>query len=77
MRTIHRAETTKKRDGRTPHPYNLRAAVEDFECKYIRNILELASWDMQKTAWMLNIRRTTLEAKMEKYQIVRAENIRF
>jgi hypothetical protein len=51
------------------HPYNLRLAVEHFECGYIQNILVLTEGDLAKTARMLGITRQTLVRKMKKYDL--------
>ena len=51
------------------HPYNLRQAIERFERKYIRNILELTRWDRWKTAEMLGIAPDTLTAKIRRYHL--------
>jgi DNA-binding NtrC family response regulator len=50
------------------HPYNLRYAVERFECEYVQNILVLTAGDKTQAAQMLGIRVRTLERKLQKYQ---------
>ncbi len=51
------------------HPYNLRPALEEFERKYLRNILVLTRWNITEAAGMLGICRKTLRRKMNKYEL--------
>ncbi len=53
------------------HPYNLRLALEEFERKYLRNILVLTRWNITEAAGMLGICRKTLRRKMSKYELHR------
>ncbi|GEM_PF-5152214 len=51
------------------HPYNLRKAIEQFEGRYLRNILQLSKGDKHIAAGMLGIHVRTLESKIKKYDI--------
>ena len=49
------------------HPYNLEQAMRRFQRDYIRNIIEVANWDMPVAAKMLGIGLDELKQKMNFY----------
>lgn len=56
-------------EGQSEHPYNLHQAIERFEGKYIRNILELTRWNRAQTAFMLGVSQETLAAKIRQHHL--------
>ena len=52
------------------HPYNLKAAVKNFERGYLINILQLSNGDKRKAAQMLDVPIGFLRKKIEEYEII-------
>ena len=56
---------------RTPSsPFNLQQALQRFERGYLQNMLQLAQWDLQEAAQMLEITPETLQTKIHTYQLI-------
>ena len=51
------------------HPYNLEAAIKQFERDYLINILQLNNGNKAKASEMLGVHIVTLKKKIKEHQI--------
>lgn len=51
------------------HPYSLRRALEHFEEKHIRKVLDLTGHDRRQAAKLLGITTRSLTSKMKKHKL--------
>jgi transcriptional regulator with GAF, ATPase, and Fis domain len=52
-------------DPNTVHPFNLENATLRFQRDYIRNVLELTNWDLERTAMLLGMELEDLKRRLE------------
>jgi transcriptional regulator with GAF, ATPase, and Fis domain len=67
QRRVIEALTEGLRPGE--HPYCLRRALEHFEEKHLRKVLELTGHDQRQAAKLLDITPRLLASKMKKHKL--------